>query len=262
MKLQSLNSAIYTGLVQHRRFLPKLHHFQYRIFMMYLDLDEITSLFDKSNFWSYLTPNLAYFKRADYFGHAEEPLKLAILNKVFAETGKKPQGKICVLTNMRYFGHCFNPVSFYYCYATDNSTLVAIVTHITNTPWGEDFAYVHDCTAVKSHAVKNPQYSFNLHKNFHVSPFMPMDIRYDWRFSEPTEKISVYMQNIQNATDNSNHKMFDATLTLQRQAISTKTLNITLLKYPFMTIKVVFAIYWQALQLWLKRVPLNAHPSS
>jgi len=252
-----MNSAIYTGLVQHRRFLPKLHQFRYSVFMMYLDLDELPTMFNQTIFWSYLKPNLAYFKRSDYFGNNDQPLKVAILNKVFSETGRKPQGKVCLLTNMRYFGHCFNPVSFYYCYAADNTRLEAIVTHITNTPWGEDFAYVHNCDATQ-----NSQHQFNLHKVFHVSPFMPMDIRYDWRFSEPTEKLSVYMQNIQNSDDANHRKMFDATLTLQRKNISAKTLNITLLQYPFMTIRVVLAIYWQALLLWLKRVPFYAHPTS
>lgn len=251
-----MNSAIYTGQVQHRRFAPKEHHFQYRAFMMYLDLDELPTLFDKTAIWSYNEPNLAYFKRSDYFGDANKPLKSEILAKVAQEINQYPTGKVCVLTNMRYFGYCFNPVSFYYCYAANNSTLVAIVTHITNTPWGEDYAYVHDCTA------KEPTklLSFSLHKDFHVSPFMPMDIKYDWQFSPPSERLSVYMQNRQ-ASENGIYKMFDATLILQRQPLTSNALNRILIQYPFMTVKVIAAIYWQALQLWLKRIPFYAHPS-
>lgn len=273
-----LNSAIYTGEIQHRRFLPTEHDFKYRVFMMYLDLDELPSLFNGKWFkkpwaWSFATKNLAYFKRSDYFGNPDVPLKNCILEKVLHATGQEPQGKVCVLTNMRYFGYCFNPVSFYYCYAADNTTLQAIVTHITNTPWGEDFAYVHDCTqqqiSVANSEVDNVHtsapvcvYEFGLSKSFHVSPFMPMDIQYKWRFSSPNQSLNVYMKNLHTNTANQQAKMFDATLTLQKQVLSTCALNRLLFTYPFMTLKVVFAIYWQALRLAIKRVPFYAHPNS
>lgn len=259
-----MNSAIYTGQVQHRRFSPKAHHFHYSTFMMYLDLDELPTLFDQAATWSYNKPNLAYFKRSDYFGDADKPLKSEIQAKVAQEINIYPGGKVCVLTNMRYFGYCFNPVSFYYCYASDNTTLLAIVTHITNTPWGENYAYVHDCTKkqfeIEQGKNKSKLFNFSLHKDFHVSPFMPMDIKYDWQFSHPGERLSVYMQNRQ-ASEKGIYKMFDATLTLRRQELIPKALNWMLLRYPFMTVKVISAIYWQALQLWLKRIPFYAYPS-
>jgi DUF1365 family protein len=248
-----MNSGIYTGMVQHRRFLPKPHAFKYKVFMMYLDLDELPSLFTSNRFWSYLKPNLAFFKRGDYYGDAHQPLKSEIQALVNTRLGKSLQGKICLLTNMRYFGICFNPVSFYYCYAADNTTLEAIVTHITNTPWGENFAYVHDCSSQSNQVT----HQFNLDKTFHVSPFMPMDIAYDWRFSEPSAHLNVYMQNQQ-----AGRKMFDATLNLKYQPITARALNLVLLQYPMMTAKVIAAIYWQALRLWLKRIPFYPHPNS
>lgn len=259
------NSAIYKGWVNHQRTKPHPHGFKYKVFMMYLDLDELAGIFNGFKYWSSETKNLAWFNfarfnRADYYGDPEKPLKEEISRLVQQKTGHAPRGKICLLTNMRYFGHCFNPVSFYYCFEADGTSLQAIVSHITNTPWGEKFAYVHDFNAEKitKNTSSGALHVFKFNKNFHVSPFMPMDINYDWAFkvdeiSSPNQ-LFIHMKNLQKG-----QPIFTATMALERYEISEKALNRLLISHPLMTLKVVAAIYWNALLLWLKRIPFHTH---
>jgi hypothetical protein len=251
-------SAIYTGKVTHQRSAPKAHGFSYQVFMMYLDLDELPHLFDKTKYWSYLKPNLAWFKREDYYGNPDISLKTEISQLVVNATGHAPRGAIRLLTNMRYFGHCFNPVSFYYFFEPDGTTLQAIVSHITNTPWGEDYAYVHDFNGNREISTTHTGTitAFKLSKAFHVSPFMPMEIEYDWRFKLEGKQLLVHMKNLQDGK-----QIFYATLDLKQTTLTPSALNLMLFKYPFMTIKVVVAIYWNAFWLWLKRVPFYSHPN-
>jgi len=244
-------SALYTGVVRHRRFQPRAHAFEYNLFMLYLDLSEIDQLFPESVLWSTKRFALARFNRRDYLGDAALSLDEAVRDRIDIHTGSRPTGPIRMLTHARYFGHCFNPVTFYYCFDQSGDTVETIIAEITNTPWKERHAYV----LTPDQDIGERQHRYRFAKDFHVSPFMPMAQNYDWRFSHPGGRLSAHFENYQDG-----EKRFDATLMLERQALTAASLRKAVIGYPLMTIKVVAAIHWQALKLYLKRVPFFAHP--
>jgi DUF1365 family protein len=245
-----MKSRIYKGWVRHRRSAPTQNRFLYRMFMLYIDLAELPAVFDGIPFWSARRWAPARFKRGDYLGPADVPLDTAVRDLVAARLGRRPDGPIRMLAHLRYFGHCFNPVSFYYCYDAEDRRVETIVAEITNTPWAERHAYVLDA---QQSAGRLQRFAFD--KDFHVSPFMPMDMQYDWRFNEPGEHLFVHMQNFRGGT-----AMFDATLSMKARPLTGSALVGLLLGFPLMTIKVVTAIHWQALKLWLKKTPIYNHP--
>ncbi|HEY0940071.1 MAG TPA: DUF1365 domain-containing protein [Steroidobacter sp.] len=259
-----MHSCIYNGSIRHRRHEPAGHQFRYELFMMYLDLAELPHLFDRYWCWSTRRPAFARFKRSDYHhtledsddAHGELSLDEAVRRTVTAQTGRRPDGPIRLLTHMRYFGYIFNPVSFYYCFDSSGTKVQTILAEITNTPWKERHAYVLPVSA----ATRNDNVlRFEFGKEFHVSPFWPMEMSYDWRLSTPGEQLRIHMDNLRHQ-DGQTRRVFDATLTLQRQEISSAALSRALLKYPLMTVKVSGAIYWQALRLWYRRTPFFTHP--
>ena len=227
--------------------------FEYRLFFMFLDLAELPELFDIHPLWSYEKSNFASFRRRDHFGDPLIPLDQAIGDLVEDRLGRRPGGPIRLLTHLRYFGHCFNPASFYYCYNSADTGVETIVVEIHNTPWRERHCYVLGADQ-NEHPVKYWR-RHQFAKAFHVSPFIDMDIRYDWRFREPQESLQVHMIDYQDG-----EKLFDASLALQRLAINRSSLNGVLMRYPVMTGKVITLIYWQALRLMLKRTPFFSHP--
>ena len=136
---------------------------------------------------------------------------------------KKLKGPIRLLTHLRYFGYCFNPVSFYYCFDSSDSFVEAILAEVTNTPWKERHAYVIDLKANKS---KNANLIGKLEKELHVSPFWGMDHQYEWLFTEPNENLLVNMKNFKDQS-----KVFDATLKLERK-LSKSNLIRYILQFP------------------------------
>ena len=249
-------SCIYVGQVRHRRFTPREHQFSYKLFLMYLDLSELPSVFDRFWLWSFEKANIASFRRKHHLGDKKLPLDICVRNHIETETGLRPQGPIRLLTHMSYFGHRFNPVSFYYCYDKEDENLEFIVAEVNNTPWGEQYCYVLDSRENKIGADKSESrlHRYFENKRFHVSPFMPMDMQYNWRFSTPDDALSVHMENYQH-----DEKVFDATLKLKKREITSANLAMALIQFPFITVRIVIAIYYQALRLWLKKIPFVNH---
>jgi DUF1365 family protein len=245
-----MESCIYEGRVRHTRQAPAEHSFDYRLFLMYLDLDELPSLFERRWLWSTTRSAIARFRRSDHMGPEDEALDESVRKLVHAETGRRPDGPIRLLTNLAYFGYCFNPVSFYYCFDKAGEQVEFIVAEVNNTPWGETDTYVLPCEPEKR------GWRFTPSKKMHVSPFMPMDIDYRWALSSPAGRLSVYMANLRDG-----QKFFDATMALERRPITGSSLAAVLFRFPFMTLKVILAIHWEALRLWVKGCPFYEHPA-
>jgi DUF1365 family protein len=249
-----MESRIYTGHVGHQRLTPVGNAFRYSLFFLYLDLAELEIVFAKRWLWSIERTNWASFRRSDYFHSSSEPLDQAVRDEVQRQLGFRPAGPVRLLTHLRYLGYCFNPISIYYCFGEDGETLEAYLVEIHNTPWGEEYQRAFDArTAMKD----GEWHTFRLDKEFHVSPFMPMDMDYDWRFTPPGERLAVHM-----SSRRQGREIFSASLNLHQQPLTGGNLAGALLRWPFMTAKVVAAIYWQALRLRLKGVPFCPHPET
>lgn len=243
-----MQSKIYEGMVTHRRTTPVEHSFRYKLFMMYIDLDEVNSLARISPFLSLERFNLATFRRRDYHRPKIHDLKAAVYQTVFEKTGFQLNGPVRLLTHLRYFGYCMNPVSFYYCFDQAGEKVEAIMAEIENTPWGERFQYVH---------LTNIDNNYQFQKIFHVSPFFPMDMKYEWHLSGPLNELTIEMNSFK-----CEEKHFNAYLKLNALELNQSNFHSALLRFPFMTAKVILGIYVQAFKLWLKKVPFYSHPNS
>lgn len=257
----SMYSAIYQGRLRHRRFFPKQHDFSYSATLFYIDLDELPGLFDGVAGWSVDRNNLGCFRRADFLGDATEPLKESVRGEVtqllsqHAPSLTCPDGAVRMLTNLRILGFCFNPVTFYYLFHRDAELPAMILAQVNNTPWNERYTYLIQCDE------KTGKANTVFDKRFHVSPFNPIDMDYHWVSSVPGENLLVHMENYTKIQDSQpvSPCHMDATLTLKREPWTRSRLQKILWAQPWLAIKVPLAIYWQALRLFVKGVPVYAH---
>ena len=224
-----------------------MHRFRYRAFWFLLDLDELAELSSKLRWFSYNRPNIFSFYDADHGDGTATPLRAQIERQLAEAEVDLAGGRIRLLCMPRTLGYCFNPLSIFFCYRAD-ATLAAVVYQVHNT-FGERHSYV----------IRVEDQSDALHqrcrKLFYVSPFLDMDMRYDFRITGPDERIAVGI-----CASSSAKPVLNAVLTGARRDLTDRNLMFVFLKIPAITIKVIAAIHWEALRLWAKGIGLRRRP--
>jgi hypothetical protein len=246
-----MESALYSGMLTHRRYKPRRHQFTYSLFMAFLDIDRIPELMRVSPFSSYNRWNWAAFDERDHFGDSSLSLRARLAADARASGVSLPNGPILLLTHLRYLGYSFNPVSFYYCYDR-RCELQTILAEVNNT-FGESRNYW--LSPANELPAKNAM-RYSDRKMLHVSPFMPMELDYAFTFTPPGPWLIAHMRTLDGG-----RSIFDATLKLERREWCAGELHRSLLAHPWMTAKVIGAIHWEALKLYLKKVPVFTHPA-
>jgi len=248
---ETMESAIYTGALRHRRFEPVRHEFTYPLFMAFLDIDRIPQLMRVSPFTSYNRFNWASFHENDHFGDARQSLRNRLAADAAGQGVVLPNGPIYLLTNLRYLGYNFNPISLFYCYSPEGQ-LDTILAEVNST-FGESHNY---WLSAANRLPSQNQSGYRCPKRMHVSPFMPMELDYRFLLPAPGERLIAHMDTL-----SGEHSCFDATLSLNREPWTAPNLHRRLVEYPCLTAKVIAAIHWEALLLYSKRVPFFRHPS-
>ena len=286
-------SRIYSGQITHARHVERSHRFTLKLFMLYLDLDELTEISKKISWFKLERWGLLSFCRKDYLAHIATPtLREAVQEVIQAQTGEHFDGPIRMLTQPRWFGLVMNPLTVYYCFDREDRVQF-IIAEITNTPWGERYCYV-----LKSVQDSESIHKFVFPKSFHVSPFLPMNMDYTWHFLVPRacsefsesrreelEKRSLPSVNEQlpatsNAESGNSEQAlpknrltisiwnrvhdrldFEAHLAMHGEALTAASLIKQWTRHPWMTAKILLGIYGHAAILYvIKRVTFYSHP--
>ena len=238
----NMENALYRGELLHHRTLPVNHTFKYDHASVFADIEDVQHIADRSPLVSIEKPNLLSFYRQDFLP-SERSLYDEVCRRIAEKTGKAFTGKVYLLANWRTCGVTMNPLSLFYCFEGDS--LQYLVGEVHNTPWDQRYVYV--LTLANAPLTSE--------KNFHVSPFMPMDLRYTWRLDTPGQKLKVSID-----ADQLGEKLFSVTMRLNSQPITKSSLNRMIGRFPMMALRTLMLIYYQAFRLWLKRVPIFTHP--
>jgi len=242
------NSALYVGTVVHRRLRPRPHHLRYAAFWMLLDLEGIDALRNRLRLFSRGRFNAVSFYDTDHGDQTQEPLRRQVERHIAAAGIAFDGGAIRLLCMPRIFGYGFNPLSIYFCHRRDG-TLAALLYEVRNT-FGERHSYLIPVGATAGAVIRQ-----TCDKRFYVSPFMDMGMSYDFRVVPPSDRVSIVI-----SARDADGPVIVATLAGRQAPLTDVSLLRLLLRIPFLTLKVVGAIYWHALKMWWKGFALRARP--
>ncbi|MBW9086631.1 DUF1365 domain-containing protein [Rhizobium wenxiniae] len=243
----SPTSSIYAGTVVHTRLRPKRHNLRYSVFSLLLDLDELPVLDRSLGLFSVNRRGLFSFWQKDHGDGTPNGLKQWVAGQL-SNAGITTDGlNVRVLCYPRIFGYVFNPLTVYFCYGPEND-LRAVIYEVCNT-FHERHAYI-----IPADGEDGGQISHSCNKDLYVSPFVPMNCRYDFSVRTPAEQVRIAIKE-SDADGMFLYAMFQG----RHSPLTDRGLAKAFLRYPLMTLKVTAAIHWEALRLWLKRVPVHRH---